>query len=193
MSHGPPLFVFAAMSPYSWLAAERIGALVADARWHPVFAGGLFRARGRVPWSLDGERRPAGMADCEARAAAHGLRPIRWPERWPTNDLLVARGMAVAEREGALEPFALAAMRLAFREGRDLAEPATVRAAAERAGLDPDALERDAGSQAMKDAVRAATDEAVALGVVGVPTVVIAGRAIWGDDRLEEAAALARA
>ena len=42
------LFHFGAMSPYSWFAAERIGALIPDARWRPVFAGGLFRASGTI-------------------------------------------------------------------------------------------------------------------------------------------------
>ena len=40
----------------------------------------------------------------------------------------------------------------------------------------------------MKDALRGANDEALALGVFGVPTVVVCERAFWGDDRLEEAA-----
>ena len=88
-------FFFGAMSPYSWFAAERIDAVLPEASWRPVFAGGLFRAAGRASWGLD-ERRAAGIADCEARAAAHGLGPIRWPEPWPTNDVLVARAMIVA-------------------------------------------------------------------------------------------------
>lgn len=41
-----PTFVFGAMSPYSWLAAERVESLLGPVRWWPVFAGGLFKARG---------------------------------------------------------------------------------------------------------------------------------------------------
>jgi hypothetical protein len=40
--------------------------------------------------------------------------------------------------------------------------------------------------------VRAANDEAVAHGVFGVPTVSVGARLFWGDDRLEEAARVAR-
>jgi 2-hydroxychromene-2-carboxylate isomerase len=47
-------FFFGAMSPYSWFAAERIDALVPDAEWRPVFAGGLFRAVGRTAWGPHG-------------------------------------------------------------------------------------------------------------------------------------------
>ena len=82
------------MSPYSWFAAERIKQLLPEAQWRGVLAGAIFKANGRVSWGLT-ERRGEGIADCEARAAAHGLGPIRWPEPWPTSDLLIARAMAV--------------------------------------------------------------------------------------------------
>lgn len=182
-----PQFFFGAMSPYSWFAAERIGALIPDAVWRPVFAGALFKANGRVSWGLD-ERRAAGLADCEARATQHGLSPIVWPVPWPTVDVVVARALIHAEREHLLQPFALEAMRLAFREGADLGDLAAVQEAARRAGLDPDALATTVQTDEIKTALRAATDEAVALGVFGVPTVLVAGERFWGDDQLEDAA-----
>ena len=184
-------FFFGAMSPYSWFAAERIGSLIPEAEWRPVFAGGLFKAAGRGSWGLD-ERRAAGMADCEARALAHGLGPIRWPEPWPTIDVLVARAMLAAREHAALHEFALAAMRLSFKEGRDLAEPSAVGEAARRAGLDAAELEQRATEPEVKERLRAETGEATALGVFGVPTVAVGEELFWGDDRLEEAAARAR-
>jgi 2-hydroxychromene-2-carboxylate isomerase len=182
-----PEFFFGAMSPYSWFAAERIGVLIPDARWRPVFAGALFRANGRSSWALGG-RRAAGLADCEARAHAHGLGPILWPQRWPTNDVLVARAMAYADSKGRLQPFALAAMRLAFREGGDLGEMRVVQDAGARAGIDAAHLADAVQTPEVKDAVRAHNDEAVSLGVFGVPTVVVGGELFWGDDRLQDAA-----
>src|SRR5271167_3339507 len=99
-----PLFFFGAMSPYSWFAAERIERLLPQAQWRGVLAGALFKANDRVSWGLT-ERRDQGIADCRARAAAHGLGPIHWPDPWPTSDLLVARAMAYAESRGMLERF----------------------------------------------------------------------------------------
>ncbi len=182
-----PLFFFGAMSPYSWFAAERIDGLLPDAEWRPVFAGALFRASGRSTWGLD-ERRVAGIADCEARAGAHGLGTIVWPDPWPTNDVTVARAMIAAEGRGALRPFALAAMRLSFREGADLGELDAVLEAGRRAGLDTAELEAAVRDPEIREGLRAATDEALALGVFGVPTVIVDGRPFWGDDRLAEAA-----
>jgi 2-hydroxychromene-2-carboxylate isomerase len=182
-----PLFFFAAMSPYSWFAAERIERLIPDARWQGVLAGALFKANDRVSWGLT-DRRAEGIADCEARAAAHGLGPIRWPQEWPTSDLLVARAIIYAEARGMLMPFALSAMRMAFLEGRDLGERETVLESGRRAGIEPSELEAALADQTVKDALRSVTGEAVALGVFGVPTVVLGTELFWGDDRLEDAA-----
>lgn len=186
-----PLFFFGAMSPYSWFVAERIDAMVPDAEWRPVFAGGLFKDAGRSSWGLD-DRRPAGLADCEARARQHGLGPMIWPDPWPTLDLLIARGMLHAERHGLLRPFALEAMRMAFREGVDLGELVAVEAAGERVGLDPAGLARAVQGDELKAALRDVNAQARALGVYGVPTVVAGGERFWGDDRLEEAATATR-
>jgi len=185
------LFFFGAMSPYSWFAAERIGALIPDAVWRPVFAGGLFRATGRSTWGLS-ERRDAGIADCEARAESHGLGPMRWPEGWPSSDVLVARAMVAADRGGLLEPFALAAMRAQFRDGARLDDAAVLTAVATKIWLDGSALIDATRTPDIKQALRARTEEAVALGVAGVPTVVIGDQVFWGDARLHEAAAAAR-
>jgi 2-hydroxychromene-2-carboxylate isomerase len=182
-----PVFFFGAMSPYSWFAAERIERLLPEARWRGVLAGGLFKANDRVSWGLS-DGRTEGIADCDARAAEHGLGPINWPEPWPTSDLLIARAMVHAETRGLLKPFALSAMRLAFLDGRDLGERAAVLEAGRRANIDPSELERALEEAAVKQALREVTGEALALGVFGVPTVAVGEELFWGDDRLEDAA-----
>ncbi len=187
-----PLFFFGAMSPYSWFAAERIGELLPQASWRGVFAGALFKANGRVSWGLT-ERREQGIADCRARAAAHGLGPIHWPDPWPTSDLLIARAITYAGRcehggQGALRPFALAAMRLAFLEGVDLAELDAVLEAGQRCNIDADGLRDALAHPSVKQALRDTTDQALAQGIFGVPTIVVGKELFWGDDRLEQAA-----
>jgi 2-hydroxychromene-2-carboxylate isomerase len=183
----PTPFYFGAMSPYSWFAAERIGTLIPTAQWRPVFAGGLFRATGRSTWGLS-DRREAGIADCEARAQLHGLGPMTWPDGWPSSDLLVARALVVADRQGLLQPFALAAMRAQFRDGARLDDPDVLKRAAREVGLDGAGLIKATSTPAIKDSLRARNEEAVALGVFGVPTVVVGDQLFWGDDRLDEAA-----
>jgi 2-hydroxychromene-2-carboxylate isomerase len=190
-----PRFYFGAMSPYSWFAAERIEQLMPQARWRGVFAGAVFKQNGRSSWGLD-ERRDAGIVDCEARAAKHRLGPIRWPDPWPTNDLLAARAMAYCtlldpagdgDDDALMRSFGLAAMRLAFLEGVDIGERDAVLEAGRRAGIDERVLGDALQEQQIKDATRALTDEAVAAGVFGVPSVLVGEQLFWGDDRLLDA------
>jgi 2-hydroxychromene-2-carboxylate isomerase len=201
----PPSFYFGVMSPYSWLAAERIRRLLPQARWRGVLAGVVFKEHGRTSWGLT-ERRADGLADCEARASEHGLGPIVWPEPWPTSDLLAGRAMAFCElrdREAApangtlgasqpgdtlLRTFALAAMRMAFLEGADLELLAVVLEAGRRSEIDEHELRAALKDQRVKDELRAITGEAIAAGVFGVPTVLVGGELFWGDDRLLDAA-----
>lgn len=178
------------MSPYSWFAAERIERLLPQARWHGVFAGAVFKQNGRVSWGLT-DQRTAGLADCEERAAKHGLGPIQWADPWPTNDLLVARAMIYcmqAEDDRLLRSFGLAAMRLTFLEGADLGETGSVLEAGRRVDIDEPELSAALQNRQIKDALRADTEAVVAAGVFGVPTVFVAGELFWGDDRLEQAA-----
>jgi 2-hydroxychromene-2-carboxylate isomerase len=100
--------------------------------------------------------------------------------------------MIFAAEAAVLRRFALAAMRLAFLEGADLGEPAAVAEAARRVALDPEEVAQGAPRPEVKERLRTETDAAHALGVIGVPSVVVGDEVFWGDDRLEQAAATAR-
>ena len=76
---------------------------------------------------------------------------------------------------------------------RELGEAETVLEAADRAGLARRELGEALVDPEIKQALRECTDEAIALGVFGVPTVAIDGELYWGDDRLQDAAAAHRA
>ena len=58
-----------------------------------------------------------------------------------------------------------------------------------RSALDGAQLVDQTATAAIKDELRAINDEAVAAGVIGVPSVWVGGEVFWGDDRLDEAGA----
>lgn len=181
------------MSPYSWIAAERIDRVIPDARWRPVLAGVIFQANSRVPWSMKDDTRDPGRVVCEERARARGLGEMRWPAPWPASDLAAARAITWAAGLGREREAALAIMRAAFLQGVDISTEANVLAAVAGAGLDAEQAARAIGEQELKDGLRASVQEAVDLGLYGVPTVSVAGELFWGEDRLEEAGAAAGA
>src|SRR2546423_6927671 len=182
------------MSPYAYLAAERVDCVLPEPpRWQPVLLGGLFKLTGRSSWALgDYERRRRGMAEIERRAREYGVPPLRWPDPWPSSSLHAMRAAIHARHAGREREFASAAYAIAFAQGHDLGELRHVLAAAEQAGLAPSEVEAAIADDAVKGELRAVTDEAHARGVFGVPTVAVGGELFWGDDRLEDAAAALR-
>jgi len=187
-----PIFYFDLSSPFAYLSATRIDELIPAAVWRPIAFGALVIQIGKVPWSLREGREPT-MLEIERRAAERGLPPVRWPDGWPreTYSLAPPRGAVVAERHGRVREFSLAAYRLHFAEAHPLDPDDVVRAGIE-AGLDGDEVRAGLEDPKVKARLREYTDEALARGVTGVPTVAVDGRLFWGDDRLDAAAAAAQ-
>jgi 2-hydroxychromene-2-carboxylate isomerase len=186
-------FYFDVGSPYAYLSAERVDAVLPEpARWEPVLLGGLFKLTGRSSWALgDYRRRQAGMAGIERRARGYGLPPILWPDPWPTDYLVAMRVVTWAFAAGHGHEVATRLFRDAFQRGRELSIEAHVLSAVASVGLDRDEARDATRDPAIKAALREATESAHALGVFGVPTVAVGEELFWGDDRLEDAAAYA--
>ena len=182
MTDDRPVFYYDLGSPYAWLTAERIHDVM------PVTP--IWQHTGSGSWSLT-DARAEGIAEVERRAREYGLMEVRWPEQWPTSSLLAMRAATFAQQAGRAVAFSLAGFRQAFCAGRDLADPDNVLIAAAACELHPKAVTKGVESKSVKDRLRAATDEAAARGVIGVPTVAVGDELFWGDDRLEEAAAAA--
>jgi 2-hydroxychromene-2-carboxylate isomerase len=187
-----PTFYYDLGSPYAYLAAERVNAVFAEAggeppEWQPILLGALFKRFERDSWG-NGPGRQAGMAECERRASAYGLPPVRWPDPWPPNTLIAMRAATFAKEIGRAVSFSLAAFRQAFAAGRDLSERDNVLLAAAAAEIHPRAMLAAVDRDSVKAALRETTERAGDLGVRGVPAVVVDGEVYWGDDRLDEAA-----
>lgn len=191
----PVTFYFDLGSPYAYLTAERISGLFSEAgleqpEWQPVLLGALFKRFDRDSWG-NGPGREEGMAEVARRASAYDLPPPVWPDPWPGNMLFAMRAATFAKQTGRTVSFALAAFRQAFVGGRDLSDPDNVLIAAAACELHPRAVLKAAETDAVKSALRAATDLAAERGVTGVPSLLVDDEVFWGDDRLEEALAAA--
>jgi 2-hydroxychromene-2-carboxylate isomerase len=187
-----PVFYYDFNSPYAWLAAERVNAVLpVPPVWQPISFGHILKQSGREPWSFAEPTKTEGMREIERRAAERGLPAPRWIDGWPheTYSLLPLRAAIFAQQTGRVVSFSLAAFRQFFNAGRTLSELDNVLIAAAACELHPRAVTKGVESQSVKDALREATDQAIALGVEGVPTVAVGERLFWGDDKLEQAAA----
>ncbi len=187
-------------SPYSYLAAERISGLFAEAEleqpeWQPISFGHLLRTTGRWPWSLPPEGPdPDHLAEVERRADERGLPKVVYPEGWPIENysLNPVRAAVYAKESGRVVSFSLACFRQVFAAGRDMSDLDNVLVAAAACELHPNAVTKGIETKSVKDKLRAATDEAIERGVEGIPTVAVGDELFWGDDRIEEAVAALR-
>ena len=190
---GPVVFYYDFNSPYAYLAAERIGDLIPDAEWRPIAFAILLSKLGRLESVLD-QLDPAPVAaEIAKRAGDRGLPPFAPPKTWPlgTWSLVPLRAALVADERGRLREFSRAAYRKSFIESRSLADLDSVLAAAREVGLEPDEVRVGIERPEIKQLLKGNTDEALARGVTGIPTVVVGEALFWGDDQLDEAAAAA--
>jgi 2-hydroxychromene-2-carboxylate isomerase len=193
-------FYYDFSSPYSYLAAERISGLFAEAgaeqpEWQPISFGHLLKATGRRPWSMppDGPD-PEHLAEIQRRAAERGLPEVVYPKGWPVDNYTLnpTRAAIYAKESGRVVSFSLACFRQVFAAGRDMSDVDNVLIAAAACELHPNAVLKGIETQSVKGRLRTATDEAIQRGVVGIPTVAVGDQLFWGDDRLEEAVAASR-
>src|SRR5690348_15582122 len=111
------------------------------------------------------------MDEIERRAAAYGV-PLSWPAEWPMNGLRAMRAATWARQQGAGEAFAKAAGRHHFGAGEDISAPEALAEIAREVGLPGDELPAAIETDAVKTALREATDAAWERGVRGIPTLV---------------------
>ena len=185
-------------SPYSYLAAERISGLFAEAEleqpeWQPISFGHVLKTTGREPWSFEEDRR-AHFAEIQRRADERGLPEVIYPEGWPIENysLKPVRAAIFAKDTGRVVSFSLACFRQVFAAGKDMSDVDNVLLAAAACELHPNAVLKGIETQSVKDRLRAATEEALERGLVGIPTIAVGDELFWGDDRLEEAVEAAR-
>ena len=175
-------------SPYSYLAAtqvprlaERTGAAVV---WRPFLLGGVFKAAGNdMPARVPAKAR--WMLEDLSRWAKHYGVPFVFPPFFPPNTVRAMRACVAASRHGRVAEVSLALFRAYWCEGHDPSGEAAIRAAAEGAGLDGGALFAATDDPAVKDGLRAATEEAVARGAFGAPSFFVGDALFWGNDRIE--------
>lgn len=181
-------------SPWTWLAVHNLVPLArrhgAQIVWRPILVGGLFNtvnpsvyAARENPIPVKARYMDKDFADW-ARLA--GLE-IHFPPACghPVNAVLPMRVALAMQARGKLEPFALAAFEALWARERDLADPAVLAPLIAAQGEDPQAVLAEAQSEAIKTLLRTNTDELIARGGFGSPTMFVDGDDMFfGNDRL---------
>jgi 2-hydroxychromene-2-carboxylate isomerase len=174
-------------SPYTYMAATQIDAIGkrhgAEVVWRPFLLGGVFKAVGNeMPARVAAKARH--MLQDLMRWARHYDVPFQFSGRFPQNGLRAMRACTFAEQKGKSREFGMAVFKAYWVDDQDITSDETLSACARAAGLDAKELLAACDSPAVKDQLRKNTDEAVARGAFGAPTIFIGEQMFWGNDRL---------
>jgi 2-hydroxychromene-2-carboxylate isomerase len=157
------------VSPFAYLQSEQLASLGprVSIRYRPVLFAGLLNANGQKGPAEIAAKRAFTYRFCLWRAKALGV-PLRFPPEHPFNPLPLLR-LAIACDSTADAVHGI--FRFVWRDGRlpdlpiEWAELATM-----------------LGVQDAEAKIRSNTDQAIARGVFGVPTLAIGDELFWGAD-----------
>ncbi|MEJ5988466.1 2-hydroxychromene-2-carboxylate isomerase [Ramlibacter sp. PS3R-8] len=186
-------FFFDCSSPWTYLAFHNVQPLARELgvqiRWRPILVGGVFNAVNPTVYATRSNPVPAKMAysarslQAWARLAGIAINPA--PTVFPVNSVKVMRGCLALEPQGKLVEFARAAFESYWGDDLDIAQDDVIRRICATAGVDADALLNAIARPAIKDVLRANTDELIARGGFGSPTFFVRGDEMYfGNDHL---------
>ena len=182
-------FWFDVHSPWVYLASFRVGDLARKhglaLRWRPLHLPKVMDEIGCVkPLEASPQRVAWFQQDIQDHAELIGV-PLRYHPHYPLRNSRALRACLLADDQGKAEPFVRRLLRGYWAEEADITDLALLARWGAEAGLDGEAVQAAAVSEAFKQRLDANTAEAIARGVFGVPTVDTGSRLYFGNDRLD--------
>ena len=175
-------FFFDLVSPYSYLASEKIEELAKQNNreliWKPFLLGGLFKALDAPPApGLLPYKKPYLFKDLDRLARFHGI-PFNTPSEFPRLTVKPLRALLSLPKEDL--PEAVHQLYRAYWvEDRDISDSSVL---ADLLGAE--AVEKT-GDPEIKQSLIQATDEAVSRGLFGAPTFLVGQEMFFGHDRMD--------
>ena len=183
-------FFFDVGSPASYLAWTQLPALCAAASaelaYRPMLLGGVYQATGNAsPATIPAKGRYSNI-DFGRFAKRYGV-PLVINPHFPIITLMLMRGatgvqMRMPER---LQDYLRGVFHALWVEPQNLNEPALTAKALTDAGFEPAQILALANEADVKAQLRATTDEAIARGAFGAPTMYVGEQMFFGQDRLD--------
>ncbi len=188
-------FFFDCSSPWTYLAFTNIQPLAkelgAEITWRPMLVGGIFNTVNKAMYETRANPVPAKQAytakDMQDWARLAGIRIKMPPTVFPVNAVKSMRGCIWLQKTSPdkLVPFATAVFESYWSDDQDISKDEVLTTICARVGIDPAAFFAGIGEQAIKDQLKANTDDAIARGAFGSPTIYLDTTDMYfGNDRL---------
>ncbi len=187
-------FFFDLSSPWTYLAFTNLWPMLnrtgAQAQLRPILVGGVFNAVNPSVYAAremtDNRKLAHSWKVLKDWAALAGVE-MTFPSQWhPAKSVHAMRfACALEGDQAALRRFAKAAFESYFGSQENLDDPAVLAAVADSIGLNGAALLAAAQTDAVKARRRANTEEVIARGGYGSPTIFVDGTDMYfGNDQL---------
>jgi 2-hydroxychromene-2-carboxylate isomerase len=184
-------FFFDCSSPWTYLAFHNIQPLAKEfdqeISWRPILVGGIFNTINPSVYARREHPVEAKIAydkkDIADWARIAGLTIKMRPTVFPVNSVKAMRGCLWLG--GDMLPFARTVFQIYWGEDQDISQDAVLTKVCQRTGVDPKKFFAGIGQQAIKDQLKANTDEVMARGGFGSPTIFLDKTDMYfGNDRL---------
>jgi 2-hydroxychromene-2-carboxylate isomerase len=185
-------FFFDCSSPWTYLAFHNIQPLAAELkepiRWRPVLVGGIFNSVNPSVYAMRDNPVPAKMAyklkDLQDWARVANLTIVMPPRIFPVNSVKAMRGCIMLESQGKLLPFATAVFEAYWAREEDISQDAVLLKICEQLGVDGNEFLTGIAQPAIKEQLKANTEEVIRRGGFGSPTLYLGDDMYFGNDRL---------
>jgi len=184
-------YYFTVTSPWTYLGHDLLLTMARRREARGVHKPGNMAAVGQGPGGPPLDKRPVQRQHYRLielqRWRAYRDRPLNLRPRYFPADATLANRMVLAAQQAGDDAGRLAGalMRAVWVEDRNVADPGTLKAIADAAGMDGARLLEAAGEPATEAEYRRLTEEAQARKVFGAPTYIYRDEPFWGQDRLE--------
>ena len=183
-------FFFDLGSPTTYLAYTQLPGICAETGsqlvYQPILLGGIFKATGNAsPVTIPAKGRYL-LQDLARYAKRYGV-PLKFNPHFPINTLTLMRavtGIQLRQPERFID-FIDCLFRAIWVEGRNMGDPAVVAAVLAQHHFDPAQVLELTQDEEVKDALKHKTEEAIARGVFGAPSLFVGQQLFFGQDRLD--------
>ena len=182
-------FFFDLGSPATYLAYTQLPGICekTDSQliYRPMLLGGVFKATGNASPATIAAKGRYMFLDLSRYATRYGV-AFRLNPHFPINTLLLMRavtGMQMQHPERFLD-FIDCLFRALWVDGRNLNDPEVVATVLAEHGFNAQAVLALTADDAVKNALKDCTDEAIRRGVFGAPSMFVGDQLYFGQDRL---------
>ena len=177
-------FYFDFISPYSYLAQQKIKAIKSvNFNYKPVLVGGLHNLQGITAPALIKPKLKHMISDCDLIAKKNKSNFI-WNSKFPINSLDIMRGYLFINAEKK-DLYLNVMFEAYWKDNLDISNKEILKILLKKCKIEKISFFDGIKNTTIKDKLKSITQEAHDKEIFGAPTFIVNNKIFWGQDRLE--------